>query len=76
MYGFAFVGGYMVEFITGEAGSGKTTLMFDKIKKNTGDICVIVPEQYSHEFDKTLYFYLGADRFNEILSSTFTGLSR
>lgn len=66
----------MVEFITGEAGSGKTTLMFDKIKKNTGDICVIVPEQYSHEFDKTLYFYLGADRFNEIISSTFTGLSR
>lgn len=66
----------MVEFITGQAGSGKTTMMFEKIRKNAGNSCIIVPEQYSYEFDKTLYFYLGADRFNELFSSTFTGLSR
>ena len=76
MYGFAMFGGSMVEFITGEAGSGKTTQMFEKIKSDNGDICIIVPEQFSHEFDKTLYFFLGADRFNELLSTTFTGLSR
>lgn len=66
----------MIEFIIGEAGSGKTTLMYDKIRKIAGDACIIVPEQYSYEFDKTLYFYLGAERFNEIYSTTFTGLSR
>lgn len=66
----------MVEFITGQAGSGKTTLLIEKIKNNTGDACIIVPEQYSHEFDKTLYFRLGAERFNEVSSSTFTGISR
>lgn len=66
----------MVEFITGQAGSGKTTLLIENIKKNTGDACIIVPEQYSHEFDKTLYFNLGAERFNEVFSSTFTGISR
>lgn len=66
----------MVEFIIGSAGSGKTTLMFEKIKNAGTDACIIVPEQYSYEFDKTLYFYLGADRFNELSSSTFTGLSR
>lgn len=66
----------MVEFIIGQAGSGKTTMMFEKIRKNAGNVCIIVPEQYSYEFDKTLYFYLGADVFNELFSSTFTGLSR
>jgi ATP-dependent helicase/nuclease subunit B len=53
----------MVEFITGQAGSGKTTLMFERIRNSASDgshQCIIVPEQYSYEFDKTLYFYLGA----------------
>lgn len=66
----------MVEFLIGESGSGKTTLMFERIKNTSGECCVIVPEQYSYEFDKTLYFYIGADRFNELISTTFTGLSR
>lgn len=66
----------MVEFIVGQAGSGKTTRMFEKIRNTVGDACIIVPEQYSYEFDKTLYYYLGADRFNDLSSTTFTGLSR
>lgn len=66
----------MVEFITGQAGSGKTTLMFDKIKNNTGTQLILVPEQFSYEFDKKLYFFLGAEKFNNLFSLTFTGLAR
>lgn len=66
----------MVEFITGQAGSGKTTLMFDRIRNCTGKQLIIVPEQFSYEFDKKLYFYLGAEKFNSIFSLTFTGLAR
>ena len=69
----------MVEFITGAAGSGKSTLMFERIKQeseNADRVCIIVPEQYSYEFDKTLYFYLGAERFNELMSLSFTSLAR
>lgn len=69
----------MVEFITGQAGSGKTTYMFSKIKKDTdknSELCILVPEQYSYEFDKTLYFYLGAEKFNKLYSLSFTGLAR
>lgn len=66
----------MVEFIIGQAGSGKTTLMFERIKGNTEKACIIVPEQFSYEFDKILYFYLGAEKFNELTSLSFTGLSR
>lgn len=57
-------------------GSGKTTRMFEEIRKNSGRQLVIVPEQFSYEFDKKLYFYVGAEKFNEILSLSFTGLSR
>lgn len=69
----------MVEFITGPAGSGKTTLMFKKIEQMCSDaekICIIVPEQFSHDFDKKLYFYLNAQNFNDLFSLSFTGLSR
>nr|MDE6834126.1 exodeoxyribonuclease V subunit gamma [Ruminococcus sp.] len=66
----------MVQFIIGHMGSGKTTRMFQEIKKCSGRQLVIVPEQFSYEFDKKLYYYVGAEKFNEILSLTFTGLSR
>lgn len=69
----------MVEFITGAAGSGKTTYMFGRIKESSAygnRQCIIVPEQYSHDFDKKLYFYLGAESFNELFSLSFTGLAR
>lgn len=69
----------MVEFITGQAGSGKTTLIFKKIRKNfeqSNTQLILVPEQYSQEFDKKLYFFLGAEKFNELFSLSFTSLSR
>lgn len=66
----------MVEFITGQAGSGKTTLMFEKIKDCSGNQLILVPEQFSYEFDKKLYFFLKAEKFNGLFSLTFTGLAR
>ncbi len=69
----------MVEFITGASGTGKTTLMFRRIKESDSapeKKCIIVPEQYSYEFDKSLYFYLGASGFNELFSLSFTSLAR
>lgn len=69
----------MVEFIIGQAGSGKTTAMLEKIKRSAENgcrQCMIVPEQFSYEFDKMLYFYLGADRFNDLFSLSFTSLAR
>lgn len=69
----------MVEFITGAAGSGKTTRLFGRIKEQADlgrEQCVIVPEQFSYEFDKKLYFFLGAESFNRLTSLSFTGLAR
>ena len=69
----------MVEFIIGASGTGKTTEMFRRIKafSDAGkEQCILVPEQYSQEFDKNLYNYLGAKSFNEILSLSFSSLAR
>ena len=69
----------MVEFITGPAGSGKTTCMFGRIKDRCQEadrLCILVPEQFSQDFDKKLYFFLGAENFNELFSLSFTGLAR
>ncbi len=72
-------GAEMIEFIIGQAGSGKTVLMTERIKamfSGGGNECIIVPEQYSYEFDKMLYFRVGAERFNDLYSLTFTSLAR
>lgn len=69
----------MVEFITGPSGSGKSTLMIEKIYQtldDNKDVCVIVPEQYSYDFDKKLYNKVGAVKFNNLTSLSFTGLAR
>jgi len=69
----------MIEFIIGASGTGKTTEMFGRIRDaaKLGKVqCILVPEQYSHEFDKNLYFFLGAKAFNELLSLTFSSLAR
>lgn len=69
----------MTEFIIGASGSGKSTLMTEKICKASDSgrkICIIVPEQFSYEFDKNLYKSLGAARFNKVMSQSFTGLAR
>lgn len=67
----------MTEFIIGASGTGKTTEMFKRIKECAGkERIVLVPEQFSTEFDKKLYFYIGAKEFNSLLSLTFSSLAR
>ncbi|MCR5076299.1 MAG: hypothetical protein K6A79_10915, partial [Ruminococcus sp.] len=69
----------MVEFIIGASGTGKTTEMFRRIKAYAGagfEQCVLVPEQYSQEFDKNLYAFVGAQVFNDIASHSFSSLAR
>lgn len=69
----------MIEFITGASGSGKSTVMFSRISamiEKNKDICIIVPEQFSYDFDKKLYHHIGAAKFNCLTSLSFTGLSR
>lgn len=69
----------MIEFIIGASGTGKTTEMFSRIRSfaDSGKKqCILVPEQYSHEFDKNLYYYLGAKSFNELFSLSFSSLAR
>lgn len=69
----------MIEFITGPSGSGKSTVMIDKIQEllnKNKEICIIVPEQYSYDFDKKLYFKLGPKNFNKVTSLSFKSLAR
>lgn len=67
----------MIEFITGAAGSGKSTEMINRVKSSDCEnVCIIVPEQFSYEFDKNLYKSIGAPKFNSLLSQSFTGISR
>lgn len=69
----------MVEFITGASGSGKSSEMIkiiNRLSANDKEICIIVPEQFSYEFDKNLYRAIGPEKFNKLLSLSFTGLAR
>ena len=69
----------MIEFITGSSGTGKTTAMFRRIEEfsNAGkNQVILVPEQYSTEFDKKLYFRIGAKAFNKLMSLSFSSLAR
>ncbi|MDD6345454.1 MAG: exodeoxyribonuclease V subunit gamma [Oscillospiraceae bacterium] len=70
----------MIYFYTGGAGGGKSTALINKIKMLSDDdnnkICVIVPEQYSYEFEKILYKSVGASKFNNIDRFSFKTLSR
>lgn len=69
----------MIEFITGASGTGKSTLMMQRIKElaeKDEKICILVPEQFSHEFDKKLYHFVGAEKFNNLISQSFKGLAR
>jgi ATP-dependent helicase/nuclease subunit B len=56
----------MVHLITGKAGSGKSTRILDLISdsENSSEIIVIVPDQFSFEFERNLYNRLGLARFN------------
>lgn len=65
----------MLRFILGGAGSGKSTRLTELIHRtaeNDSRIVVIVPEQFSFDSDRKLYKKLGCQRFNKILSVSFT----
>lgn len=69
----------MVEFIIGSSGTGKTTEMIRRIKtfsEQHKEQIILVPEQYSTEFDKKLYFSIGAKAFNQLFSLSFSSLAR
>ena len=59
----------MLNIISGGAGTGKTFEMMNRIEaavKNNKDVLVIIPDQFSFEFDKDLYERLGAVLFNRV----------
>lgn len=65
----------LLKFILGGAGSGKSSRLTDIINdfaRKDKRVAVIVPEQFSFDSDKKLYKKLGCQRFNKILSLSFT----
>ena len=57
----------MVTVISGGSHSGRDKVFIDKIKsavKNGEQVMVIIPDQFSFEYDKKLYEHLGAADFN------------
>lgn len=64
----------MLKIISGGMGSNKTEIMTSEIKKAVlaGEkVIVIVPDQYSFEYDKQLYNELGARDFNKLRTLGF-----
>ncbi|MDR0903869.1 MAG: PD-(D/E)XK nuclease family protein [Ruminococcus sp.] len=63
----------MFHFITGEAGTGKSTLILEMINEisDNAEIIAIVPDQFSYEFERNLYNALGIKRFNTAKISVF-----
>lgn len=69
----------MLKFILGGAGTGKSTVIINEINKiaDSGKkVIVIVPEQFSFDFDRKLYKKLESRLFNKILSLSFTTMAR
>ncbi len=69
----------MVNFIIGESGSGKSVHMVECIKKECSEnkkVFVIIPEQFSFEYERKLYNELGSTLFNQIYVLSFTRLAR
>lgn len=69
----------MLHFIIGGVGTGKSTLLLKKIKQllpREPDCIILVPEQFSYEFDKKLYHFIGAKAFNQLETHSFTSISR
>lgn len=67
----------MLEFILGRAGSGKTTEIRDRIAlhtQNGGSCILLVPEQFSFESERALYFSLGAKQNQRVEVLSFTRL--
>lgn len=64
----------MLKIISGGMGSNKSNIMTSEIKKavlSGENVIVIVPDQYSFEYDKQLYNELGAKNFNKLRTLGF-----
>ncbi|MBR6924978.1 MAG: hypothetical protein IKH50_10650, partial [Oscillospiraceae bacterium] len=69
----------MLRFILGEAGSGKSSAIIERIKTHAESgrrIFVIVPEQFSFEYERKMYKELGSAVSNSINVLSFTRLAR
>ena len=68
----------MVSIVSGGVNSNREEIFIEMIKKsalNGEDVLVIVPDQFSFEYDKMLYNALGAKTFNSIRTSGFNRLA-
>lgn len=69
----------MLNLILGGAGCGKSYEMTNRIENavlNGKDVLVIIPDQFSFEFDRTLYERLGAELFNRVDVLSFARTAR
>ncbi len=68
----------MLRILTSGYDKNKTDAMFSLIEKavnKNDDIIIIVPDQYSFEYDKNLYKFLGAKKFNQLKVISFKKLA-
>lgn len=69
----------MLNLILGGAGCGKSYEMVNRIEaavKSGKDVLVIIPDQFSFEFDRDLYERLGAELFNRVEVLSFARTAR
>ncbi len=69
----------MVNFILGPTGSGKSTKIIDCIRNQSlknKKIYVVIPEQFSFEYERKLYNELGSSLYNSINVLSFTRLAK
>lgn len=71
----------MINYILGSSGTGKTTYLIEKIRKVIDEngnkkIFVIMPEQFSFEYERKLCISLGAKHSNMITAVSFTRLAK
>lgn len=68
----------MVRFLLGTSGTGKSSFLINKIyecTKNNIKPIIIIPDQFSFDFDKKLYKILGAEKYNMADALSFSRLS-
>ena len=68
----------MIRFISGGVTSNRKELFVESIEnaaKNGRNVIVIIPDQFSFEYDKMLYNRLGAVKFNRITTAGFNRLA-
>ncbi len=68
----------MLTIISGGTDSGKSKIFKELIRQDVSEgnrVIAIIPDQYSFEFDKELYGFLGAKDFNLIETTGFKRLS-